>query len=80
MGLKENVIIGRLIPAGTGLARYRAVEVETPFGRIREPMTAREAYDAGELLAVGGEAEDDLALPEVYDELESEDAGIESDI
>jgi len=26
-GLKENVIIGHLIPAGTGLSRYRKVEV-----------------------------------------------------
>ena len=31
-GLKENVIMGRLIPAGTGLAAYKrlSVEVETP--------------------------------------------------
>jgi DNA-directed RNA polymerase subunit beta' len=28
IGLKENVIIGKLIPAGTGLAKYRDVEVE----------------------------------------------------
>jgi DNA-directed RNA polymerase subunit beta' len=28
MGLKENVIIGKLIPAGTGLPRYRDVSVE----------------------------------------------------
>ncbi|WP_430591652.1 DNA-directed RNA polymerase subunit beta' [Humidisolicoccus flavus] len=28
VGLKENVIIGKLIPAGTGLARYRDVTVE----------------------------------------------------
>ena len=28
MGLKENVIIGKLIPAGTGLPRYRDVTVE----------------------------------------------------
>ncbi|BDZ45129.1 DNA-directed RNA polymerase subunit beta' [Naasia aerilata] len=28
MGLKENVIIGKLIPAGTGLAKYREVRVE----------------------------------------------------
>jgi DNA-directed RNA polymerase subunit beta' len=28
MGLKENVIIGKLIPAGTGLAKYREVKVE----------------------------------------------------
>lgn len=27
-GLKENVIMGRLIPAGTGLARYKAYEIE----------------------------------------------------
>ena len=27
-GLKENVIIGHLIPAGTGLKRYRTVRLE----------------------------------------------------
>ena len=29
LGLKENVIIGKLIPAGTGLGTYNAVNVET---------------------------------------------------
>ena len=29
-GLKENVIMGRLIPAGTGLARYRNASIKTP--------------------------------------------------
>ena len=28
LGLKENVIIGKLIPAGTGLQRYRSVEID----------------------------------------------------
>ena len=28
LGLKENVIIGKLIPAGTGLGKYRAIEVD----------------------------------------------------
>jgi DNA-directed RNA polymerase subunit beta' len=28
IGLKENVIIGKLIPAGTGINKYRAVRVE----------------------------------------------------
>jgi DNA-directed RNA polymerase subunit beta' len=28
LGLKENVIIGKLIPAGTGMAKYRNVKVE----------------------------------------------------
>ena len=26
LGLKENVIIGKIIPAGTGMARYRNLE------------------------------------------------------
>ena len=28
LGLKENVLIGKLIPAGTGMERYRSVEIE----------------------------------------------------
>jgi DNA-directed RNA polymerase subunit beta' len=28
LGLKENVIIGKLIPAGTGMMRYNGVEIE----------------------------------------------------
>ena len=28
LGLKENVIIGKLIPAATGLRRYRRLEIE----------------------------------------------------
>jgi len=28
IGLKENIIIGKLIPAGTGMARYRDIELE----------------------------------------------------
>ena len=29
VGLKENVIIGKLVPAGTGIMKYRDVEIET---------------------------------------------------
>lgn len=29
LGLKENVIIGKLIPAGTGMTRYRSVKLST---------------------------------------------------
>ncbi|MBR3359516.1 MAG: DNA-directed RNA polymerase subunit beta' [Aeriscardovia sp.] len=36
-GLKENVIIGKIIPAGTGLARYRDAKVE-PDKVIRETI------------------------------------------
>ncbi|MCZ8517252.1 DNA-directed RNA polymerase subunit beta' [Paenibacillus filicis] len=30
LGLKENVIIGKLIPAGTGMARYRNIRITDP--------------------------------------------------
>jgi DNA-directed RNA polymerase subunit beta' len=30
LGLKENIIIGKLIPAGTGMEVYRGVETEAP--------------------------------------------------
>ncbi|WP_026702405.1 DNA-directed RNA polymerase subunit beta' [Salibacterium aidingense] len=30
LGLKENVIIGKLVPAGTGMQRYRSLEMEKP--------------------------------------------------
>ncbi|HTP29911.1 MAG TPA: DNA-directed RNA polymerase subunit beta', partial [Anaeromyxobacteraceae bacterium] len=47
-GLKENVIMGRLIPAGTGLAAYKHldIEVETPVDAVEQ---------AEEALAVAGE-------------------------
>ena len=49
-GLKENVIIGRLIPAGTGLAYRRARKVREQFERVRAQMIAAEealALEAG---------------------------------
>jgi DNA-directed RNA polymerase subunit beta' len=30
LGLKENIIIGKLIPAGTGMTRYRALDIQAP--------------------------------------------------
>ena len=36
IGLKENIIIGKLIPAGTGMMRYREFSVQAPD---YEPMT-----------------------------------------
>ncbi len=45
LGLKENVIIGKLIPAGTGLGCYRAIEVEDSE-KVAEPevYTTEEFY------------------------------------
>lgn len=44
LGLKENVIIGKLIPAGTGLPRYRNVRVE-PTEEAKAQMYSVPGYD-----------------------------------
>jgi DNA-directed RNA polymerase subunit beta' len=46
-GLKENVIMGRLIPAGTGVAKYRAAELLTPEPepKLEEPPDLDEEYE-----------------------------------
>ena len=36
IGLKENVIIGKLIPAGTGMMRYRSVKLDVPTEELEE--------------------------------------------
>jgi DNA-directed RNA polymerase subunit beta' len=45
LGLKENVIIGKLIPAGTGLARYRNVRVEPTEEAKAAVYAAYDQYD-----------------------------------
>ena len=40
LGLKENIIIGHLIPAGTGMYRYQEVDVESDALPIAEPIPA----------------------------------------
>ena len=37
LGLKENVIIGKLIPAGTGLKKYKNLKINTDFIKKEEP-------------------------------------------
>jgi DNA-directed RNA polymerase subunit beta' len=62
MGLKENVIIGQLIPAGTGVGTYRGVDIEYEA----EDYAAEDAeYEAQELAGeaviddfVGGDGEE----------------------
>ena len=44
LGLKENVILGKLIPAGTGLSRYRNVRVE-PTAEARAEIYPTFGYD-----------------------------------
>ncbi|AOK57941.1 DNA-directed RNA polymerase subunit beta' [Burkholderia ubonensis] len=47
-GLKENVIVGRLIPAGTGLAFHKARKAKESSDRERfDQIAAEEAFDFG---------------------------------
>jgi len=46
IGLKENVIIGKLIPAGTGMKRYRNIKLST--GEIEDKIQEQEAPVAEE--------------------------------
>ncbi|HYA96271.1 MAG TPA: DNA-directed RNA polymerase subunit beta' [Terriglobales bacterium] len=63
-GLKENVIVGRLIPAGTGMEHYRNVrlspELEEAAQKVQEEVSAayEEAERALELLRHEGETEE----------------------
>ncbi len=71
VGLKENVIIGRLIPAGTGLPVYRDLDVLDDRGDVLAPVIARPVAqqrldDVSELLSVTRH-EDDKALSEDVD-------------
>ena len=55
VGLKENVIIGKLIPAATGLRHYRSLEIE-PVEPAQRPE--EDLLDEDELAAELGLAED----------------------
>jgi DNA-directed RNA polymerase subunit beta' len=56
LGLKENIIIGHLIPAGTGLYRYHDVETEPPEG-FQPPPPPPEAVPQPGVLVEEVEAE-----------------------
>ncbi len=60
LGLKENVIIGKLIPAGTGMSRYRNIQVRIKPEAIPEYWLARQrelaevaAVETGEPMPAG---------------------------
>ena len=50
IGLKENVLLGKLIPAGTGMKRYRSVQLDSGFNdlEIPEDAVAEETTEATE--------------------------------
>ena len=70
VGLKENVIIGKLIPAGTGLKRYSAIKLDTGMPEeeeVTEDITENDADVTPEETSEAAETE------EVVEEESSED-------
>jgi DNA-directed RNA polymerase subunit beta' len=63
LGLKENVIIGKLIPAATGLKRYRTIEIRpsdaVPASAYTRPQTEEQLLAA--LEEIGSDGGDGLA-------------------
>ncbi len=65
LGLKENVILGKLIPAGTGLPRYRNIRVEATEEAKAAMYATLTAYDDLDFSTFGGSG---TAVPlEEYD-------------
>ncbi len=63
LGLKENVIIGKLIPAGTGMSRYRNIQIEPEGQDLDAEGRPRSQFAfAGEF---DGMSADEAALAEV---------------
>ena len=56
LGLKENVIIGKLIPAATGLKRYRTIEIgpssKVPASALVRPQTEEQLLAALEEIGI----------------------------
>ena len=59
LGLKENVIIGKLIPAATGLKKYRGITIE-PAEPLPSSMFAAEAQELLAALEEIGDGDIDL--------------------
>ena len=81
IGLKENVIIGKLIPAGTGMKRYRDVKLNTDLEE-EEPEISEEEENDEELTEVQEEVfeEDLLDEEEEEEELIPEEEAEEDDL
>ena len=85
IGLKENVIIGKLIPAGTGMKRYRDVKLNTDamiaaeeaerLARAEEEARAAKEAEKAEKEAAGND-EDEEEILEDTETAEDQDAEI----
>ena len=87
IGLKENVLIGKHIPAGTGMRKYRDIRLDSELSMDDELELEEESTEEaveGEDQVLEGETEDaaDMAVDEgddLYPAEEYEEDGIEED-
>jgi DNA-directed RNA polymerase subunit beta' len=79
IGLKENVIIGKLIPVGTGMKRYRSIKLDSDVDENAEIAFEDDFDMEGEFEeeAFEMEAEDGEFAEELSDELLEEDEELE---
>ena len=83
IGLKENVIIGKLIPAGTGMKRYRNVQIDTSGTddylyeqSEEEEVELSEMDDAAEVQAEDSSSAE-TAEPEMSEETAADEAAVD---
>ena len=69
IGLKENVIIGKLIPAGTGIAKYDRIEVDYDGKAEDDMIEAEKAQESND----SEEAEESTVISGNYESLQDED-------
>ena len=75
IGLKENVLIGKLIPAGTGMKNYRSVMIDSELVRDVPEFDEDEVIFSDDESFDDIEAEDEVLVDDIEDEAatESED-------
>jgi DNA-directed RNA polymerase subunit beta' len=76
-GFKENVIMGHLIPAGTGLPAYRNLRIDT-LGAVEEKLSPEQAAERIEGVAVP-QTELSTEIEEVVPKADSVEPGSESE-
>ncbi|MDD6646387.1 MAG: DNA-directed RNA polymerase subunit beta' [Firmicutes bacterium] len=86
-GLKENVIIGKLIPAGTGMKKYRSIELDygvntaliEAYKEMQREMEMEEEQDEDmeDIVPVMGSGDDITAAEDFATEVEGGDLGAE---
>ncbi|MGN0704614.1 MAG: DNA-directed RNA polymerase subunit beta' [Lentihominibacter sp.] len=86
-GLKENVIIGKLIPAGTGMKKYRSIELDygvntaliEAYKEMQREMEMEEEQDEDmeDIVPVMGSGDDIVSAEDFAAEVEGGDLGAE---